>query len=135
MRVICLTTGVVREKVGERGASRYVRDRWRIDTLPVNVFLVEHPAGLLLFDTGQTAKAQERGYLPQWHPFLRLSRFELSPTDEVAQQLREEGVSPGDVRWVVLSHLHNDHVGGIDAFAGAEVLVSRVEWEIGRAHV
>ena len=33
------------------------------------------------------------------------------------------------VRWVVLSHLHTDHVGGIGAFPDAEVIVSRVEWE------
>jgi glyoxylase-like metal-dependent hydrolase (beta-lactamase superfamily II) len=32
------------------------------------------------------------------------------------------------VRWVVLSHLHTDHVGGIGGFPGAEVLVSGTEW-------
>ena len=33
------------------------------------------------------------------------------------------------MRWVVLSHLHTDHVGGVSAFAHADVLVSRIEWE------
>jgi glyoxylase-like metal-dependent hydrolase (beta-lactamase superfamily II) len=36
------------------------------------------------------------------------------------------------VRWVVLSHLHTDHVGGLAAFAHADVLVSRVEWDRAR---
>jgi N-acyl homoserine lactone hydrolase len=105
----------------------------------VNVFLVEHPAGLLLFDTGQQAEAAESGYFPRWHPFFRLARFELGPEDEIAAQLAERGVRPGDVRWVLLSHLHTDHVGGLAPFAGADVLVSRVEWEratapFGRLH-
>ena len=111
--------------------SRYVVDRWRAETLPVHAFLVEHPDGLLLFDTGQTARAAGPGYLPRWHPFLRLSRFELDPGDEVAAQLRRLGVAPGDVRWVVLSHLHTDHVGGLDEFRHGEVIVARVEWERG----
>lgn len=129
VKIRCFATGEVREKAGERGASRYILDRWRGDTLPVNVFLVEHPGGLLLFDTGQTARATERGYLPRWHPFLRLSRFELTPEDEAAAQLRQAGIELSDVRWVVLSHLHNDHMGGLEPFAAAEVFVSRVEWE------
>lgn len=94
----------------------------------MNVFLVEHDDGLCLFDTGQTARAALPGYFPRWHPFLRLSRFELGPEDEAVAQLRRLGVRPDDIRWVVLSHLHTDHAGGIAAFARAEVLVSRVEW-------
>jgi glyoxylase-like metal-dependent hydrolase (beta-lactamase superfamily II) len=39
------------------------------------------------------------------------------------------GIEPRQVRRVVLSHLHTDHVGGLQAFAGAEVFVSRLEWE------
>jgi glyoxylase-like metal-dependent hydrolase (beta-lactamase superfamily II) len=131
VRIRCLTTGAVREKAGERGVSRYIGDRWRPETLPVHAFLVEHPDGLLLFDTGQTARAAGPGYLPRWHPFLRLSRFELDPGDEVAAQLRRLGIAPGDIRWVVLSHLHTDHVGGLDDFRNGEVLVSRAEWESG----
>jgi N-acyl homoserine lactone hydrolase len=32
------------------------------------------------------------------------------------------------VRFVVLSHLHTDHVGGLAPFAHAHVLVAREEW-------
>lgn len=108
---------------------RYVARRWSQDALPVNAFLVEHPAGLLLFDTGQEAAAARDGYFPWWHPFFRLSRFELGPQDEVAVQLAGLGLRPGDVRWVLLSHLHTDHVGGLKPFARADVLASRIEWE------
>jgi len=95
----------------------------------VNVFLVHHPQGLCLFDAGQTARAAEPGYHHWWHPYLRLARFELTPDDEVGPQLSRRGIDPDSVRWVVVSHLHTDHVGGIGEFPGAEVIVSRIEWE------
>ena len=129
MRITCLVTGHVRAKAGERGVRRYVVDDWRDEAMPVNAFLIEHPDGLVLFDTGQTARAAAPGWFPRWHPFFRLSRFELTTSDEVASRLRSIGVEPEAVATVVLSHLHTDHVGGIDAFTHAKVIVHRREWE------
>lgn len=129
MRVDRFSTGRVRPKRDTRGVRRYLGGGWSDKTLPVNVFLVHHPGGLCLFDTGQTARAAEPGYHPRWHPFLRLARFELGQEDEIGAQLVRSGVDPANVRWVVLSHLHTDHVGGVGAFRDAEVIVSRVEWE------
>ena len=126
----CLVTGQVRAKAGRRGVRRYLVDEWRPEAMPVNVFLVEHDEGLCLFDAGQTARAAAPGWFPRWHPFFRLSRFELTPDDEVAPQLRSRGIEPEQVRRVVLSHLHTDHVGGLDPFRHAEVLVPRHEWEL-----
>jgi N-acyl homoserine lactone hydrolase len=128
MKISCLTTGRVRQKLGERGIRRYVLSEWRDETLPVNVFVVRHPAGICLVDAGQTAEAAEPGYFARWYPFFRLSRFELDRDDEADVQLAASGVAADAVRWVILSHLHTDHVGGIAAFSHAEVLVSRREW-------
>ena len=129
MRIHCLVTGHVRAKAGRRGIRRYLVDDWRDEAMPVNAFLVEHPSGPVLFDAGQTALATAPGWFPRWQPFFRLSRFELGPEDEVAPQLRSLRIEPQQVRRVVLSHLHTDHVGGLAAFRHAEVVVSRLEWE------
>jgi len=128
MRVRAFSTGRARQKAGERGIRRYLVDAWRDDTLPVHIFLIEHPRGLCLVDAGQTAEAARPGYFPWWQPFFRLSRFELTPGDEAAAQLARAGYSPRAVRWVVLTHLHTDHVGGLAAFEAAEVVVARREW-------
>lgn len=122
------TTGRVRTKRAARGIGRYWRDDWSDSTLPVHVFLVEHAHGLCLVDAGQTAAAALPGYFPAWHPFFRLARFELSPRDDAAAQLVMAGIAIRDIRWVVLTHLHTDHVGGIGAFGTAELLVSPTEW-------
>jgi glyoxylase-like metal-dependent hydrolase (beta-lactamase superfamily II) len=44
-------------------------------------------------------------------------------------QLPARGLDPVGVRWIVLSHLHTDHIGNVAAFGQAEVVVTRVEWE------
>jgi glyoxylase-like metal-dependent hydrolase (beta-lactamase superfamily II) len=129
VRVRCFSSGGVRPKARGRGLRRYLPGGWSDEVLPVNSFCIEHPGGLCLFDAGQTARATRFGYHPPWHPFFRLSRFEIAPDDELAVQLPGAGLDPAAVRWVVLSHLHTDHVGGLAPFARAEVLVSRLEWE------
>jgi N-acyl homoserine lactone hydrolase len=128
MKVHCFSTGRVREKRGARGARRYLPGGWRADTRPVNVFAVEHPDGVCVFDTGQTALAARRGYFARWYPYFRLARFELGPDDEATAQLRRRGIDPGDVRWVVMSHLHTDHAGGLSGFVRATLVISRLEW-------
>lgn len=127
--VRAMTTGRVRVKARDRGVRRYAPGGWSDRTLPVNVYAVSHPSGVCLFDTGQTARAARPGHLPRWHPFLRLARFELDSRDEAAGQLARHGIAPSDVRWIVLSHLHTDHMGGVGAFPTAEVIVSHTEWE------
>jgi len=123
-----LTTGRVRGPRRPHGIRRYVRLEWSGETLPVNAFLIEHRAGLCLVDTGQSAEAAVPGYLPRWHPFLRTARFELAAGDEAVAQVRRLGFRPEQVRWIVLTHLHTDHVGGLAAFPSSEVVVSETEW-------
>ena len=120
----------MRLKRGGRGLRRYFASDWHAETLPVNVFLIEHPDGLCLVDTGQRAAAAEPGYFPRWYPFFRLSRFELTAADEAARQIAAGGFDLRRIRWIVLTHLHTDHVGGLADFRGADVLVSRTEWEL-----
>ena len=127
--VTCLSTGAVRVKRGTRGARRYLPGGWRDETMPVNVFALRHPAGLCLFDAGQSAQAATPGYFPRWYPFFRLARFELGAADEVGPQLERLGLGAEPVRWVVLSHLHTDHAGGLGSLRAQEVLVSHTEWQ------
>ena len=127
MSVEVLVAARVRGKRRE-SRLRHLPGGWSDETLPVNVVLVDHPSGLCLFDAGPGTATTAGRRLPEWHPWLRLARFEATPADEVAAALASRGATPGDVRWVVLSHLHVDHVGGVVAYPNAEVIVSRAEW-------
>ena len=100
---------------------------------PIHCFLIEHADGLVLFDTGQDpACASDPDYFPGGVTGLlyrRLARFDLSPEDRVSRQVRAAGYSIDDVRTVVLSHLHQDHIGGLRELAKARIVVADAEWQ------
>jgi N-acyl homoserine lactone hydrolase len=101
--------------------------RWT-DRLPIYCWLIEHPEGLIVVDTGETARVAEAGYFPRWHPYFRFAVREwVEPNEESGPALRRLGFDPADVRWVVMTHLHTDHAGGLGHFPASEILVSRVE--------
>ena len=120
-----LLAGRVRGK-RRTGPLRHLPGGWSDSTLPVNVVLVDHPGGLCLFDAGPGPIGSPDG-LP-WHPWLRLARFEPVEPDALTAALERRGATRDDIRWVVLSHLHVDHVGGLAGVPAAEVIVSRMEW-------
>jgi glyoxylase-like metal-dependent hydrolase (beta-lactamase superfamily II) len=61
---------------------------------------------------------------------LRAFREWVEPEEEIGPQLERLGIRPGDVRWVVMTHLHTDHAGGLHHFPD-EILVTRTELEYG----
>jgi glyoxylase-like metal-dependent hydrolase (beta-lactamase superfamily II) len=139
MKIHAIQTGTVAiktrqvEGVGE-GARRRVNmflDREWTRPLPIYCFAIEHPDGVIVVDTGETARTSDPGYFPGWHPFFRFGLREwVAPEEEVGPQLEALGIGPRDVRHVVLTHLHTDHAGGLDHFPPSEVLVSRGDVEI-----
>jgi N-acyl homoserine lactone hydrolase len=98
--------------------------------LPIYAWLIEHPEGQIVVDTGESARVNEPGYLPRWHPYFRRGvRESVAPEEEIGPRLSALGFSPGDVRWVVMTHLHNDHADGLGHFPHSEILVCRTEFD------
>lgn len=105
-------------------------DRRWTEPLPIYAWVIEHPEGIIVVDTGETSRASQPGYFPGWHPYFRFAVKEwVRPENEIGPQLRRMGIDPQrDVRWLVMTHLHTDHAGGLAHFDGVETLVSRVEY-------
>ena len=105
-----------------------IRDREWTEPLPIYAFAIEHPEGVIVVDTGESAGASQPGYFPRWHPGVRLAFREwVEPEQEIGPQLERLGISPGDVRRLVMTHLHTDHAGGLHHFPDSEILVTRTE--------
>jgi len=101
--------------------------------LPVNVYVVEHADGLVLFDTGaDPATVSDPDYWPDPVTALfarRLFRWDIGPDDALGAQLERAGYAPDRVAMAVLSHLHFDHAGGIGDLPNADLYVSAEAWE------
>ena len=100
---------------------------------PVASWLIVHPQGKLLFDTGIScdALADPAGRLGK--RVASLFRLRSSADDNPVSGLAALGLKPDDVRYVVNSHFHFDHCGCNASFPRAQFLVQRAELAIARA--
>jgi len=124
--------GVVPRVMWEREAPP--DDQHRI-SLATNCILVRTPDSLGLIDTGYGGKA----------PAKFRQRHALEDGAPLVANLAEVGVRPGELDWVVLTHLHFDHVGGatyrdadghlLPTFPRARHFVQRAEWEDATANI
>jgi glyoxylase-like metal-dependent hydrolase (beta-lactamase superfamily II) len=95
-------------------------------TFPALTGLILHPqAGPVLFDTGY-----DPAFVTATRPFPeRLYRWTtpmtLAPGEAVSEQIGRLGLKPDDIKTVVLSHFHGDHVAGLHAFPKARLFCAR----------
>jgi glyoxylase-like metal-dependent hydrolase (beta-lactamase superfamily II) len=99
--------------------------------VPVPSFLIDHPRGKAVFDTGlhvgtQTDPAARLGAA------ARVFTVHYRPGEELAARLAALEIDVADVRFLVNSHLHFDHTGGNAQLPNATLVVQRPEWEAGR---
>lgn len=90
--------------------------------------VVEHPvAGPILFDTGCAQNAAT-----EW-PKAAFEAFPVTTYDErhhLDNALAAAGFAIDDIRAVVMSHLHLDHAGGLEHFAGRDIPIYVHEQEL-----
>jgi glyoxylase-like metal-dependent hydrolase (beta-lactamase superfamily II) len=94
--------------------------------MPVPCFLVVHPRGTLLWDTGvipdEVVETQPQGARGSVNPTV--TAF-VSRT--LKSQLAELGYMPADITYVAISHAHIDHTANLNEFAGSKWLTRQAE--------
>ncbi|WP_434670976.1 N-acyl homoserine lactonase family protein (plasmid) [Klebsiella sp. B345] len=137
MKIHCLQTGDVQIK-SRHQLARYesrparvfdvLKDKYWSPRLPIGCWLIEHQDGLILVDTGESSHANDPGYQPWWHPFMKkCERRWVKPEEEVNSRLNALGFKSSDVKWVIMTHMHGDHAGGIRHFPNSEFILSKTE--------
>jgi len=90
-----------------------------------NCYLIHHAQGYLLWDSGISDRVAAlaggeigAGTALSWRKPKTL-----------AAQLDQIGVKPSDVRYIAVSHTHPDHVGNVDLFPTATLLIQKAEYD------
>ena len=97
---------------------------------PALVSVLTHPVhGIILFDTGYS-----RHFLRATSRFPECLYRVVTPVhldmgSALSMQLERDGIAASDVAWVVISHFHGDHVGGLGDFPRSKLACSREAWE------
>ncbi|MTJ15065.1 MBL fold metallo-hydrolase [Anabaena sp. UHCC 0187] len=97
--------------------------RWKTTNFPSLFALISHPQiGAILFDTGYSDRFfQETSSFP-----FRLYAFTtpvyFQPEDSAVYQLQKAGIEPEAVKYIIISHFHADHIGGLKDFPNAQFI-------------
>lgn len=112
--------GLVRRGGGWRKRALYVR---------YGLYLSPH-AGPVLIDTGYTAHAlQQSGRSAALRSYSRLIGARLQPDQQPEPFLAHFGLQPRDIRTVIVTHFHADHISGLRLFGQARFVASHQGWQ------
>src|SRR5689334_15808482 len=91
-----------------------------------NCYLIHHQQGWVLWDTGvaDAVAAMPDGQVPADPKGVHWRKPKT-----LASQLDQLGVKPADIKFVAISHTHGDHIGNVELFPHAMLLVQKAEYE------
>lgn len=96
--------------------------------IPVNMWILDHPKGLVLFDTGNNVAISDGQCKKHWAAgmcdFVKPSQ---TRADVIDKQLEKVGYKVDDVKIVITSHSHLDHIGNIEMFPKAIHVIQKKE--------
>jgi N-acyl homoserine lactone hydrolase len=95
--------------------------------IPIPSFLIEHPKGLVVFDTGLHRELQTNS--DRIGELAKFFQVHYRPGEELGARLRAYQIDPERVDYMINSHLHFDHVGGNTDLPNARLIIQRREWD------
>jgi glyoxylase-like metal-dependent hydrolase (beta-lactamase superfamily II) len=104
------------------------KEKQRDITIPVSMWVIEHPKGLVVFDTGNNVAISDGNCKAYWGEgtcgFLKPSQ---KREDVIDMQLKKLGYSADKVKIVVVSHTHLDHGSNMKLFPNAIFAIQKKE--------
>ncbi len=107
-------------------AALQIGGQGNIDWAPVSFYVIKHPKGNIIFDTGNNDKtiADPEGW---WGPLAKGFGLKMTQDDAIPAQLAKIGLKTSDIKYVAVGHLHLDHGGNVSQFPNATMLAQEDE--------
>ncbi|MEC9455052.1 MAG: N-acyl homoserine lactonase family protein [Pseudomonadota bacterium] len=98
---------------------------------PVPVYLIDHPKGRVLFDSGLHPDFQTDMHARAGDVLADLFEVEFRPGEEIKARLETLDIATDSIGCIIYSHLHWDHTGGNALIPNATIIIQEKEWEAG----
>ena len=106
----------------------YPKDQDHDIMIPINMWIIDHPMGLIVYDTGNNVAISDGNCTSHWNEgFCGLLQPSQTRDDVIDKILERVGFSAGDVKIVITSHSHLDHIGNIEMFPDAIHVIQKKE--------
>jgi glyoxylase-like metal-dependent hydrolase (beta-lactamase superfamily II) len=109
-----------------------IRDgKWRKLAFPALFALILHPTiGAILFDTGYTERffQETKNFLFRLYALTTPVYF-IEPNDSAVYQLEKAGIDALDIKYIIISHFHADHIGGLLDFPNAKFICCKSAYQ------
>jgi glyoxylase-like metal-dependent hydrolase (beta-lactamase superfamily II) len=100
---------------------------------PAMFALIEHPTeGAIVFDTGYTSRFYDVTRRFPNRIYAHLTPTTITDEKTAGAKLRALGYPPENIRHVILSHLHADHIAGVCDFPNARFIGSKTAFDFAR---
>lgn len=101
-------------------------------TIPVPSYLITHPKGNVIFDTGVHCSVMQDPVARLGAAVAKSFVSRSKPGEEIVAQLAQFQLTPNDIKYVINSHFHFDHCGGNEFFPQSTILVQKNELQTAR---
>lgn len=97
--------------------------KWEKRKFPATAVLIQHKQyGSILFDTGYSKEMLRRGLLPRLYRIM--NPVSLESGQMIDEKLKQDGINPVEIKTIILSHAHPDHIGGLTRFQDYELIAT-----------
>jgi glyoxylase-like metal-dependent hydrolase (beta-lactamase superfamily II) len=92
--------------------------------------LIQHPEmGWILYDTAYTSRFYDCTKRFPNKIYAILTNVKVRPEDEIKSQLKNFNLKPSDIKHIIITHFHADHVAGLKDFENATFYCSRAAFK------
>lgn len=126
LKTTFFTTGytTAHKRIAIRGGG------WKKIKFHATCMLWEHPElGYIVWDTGYTPRFFEATQAWPMSIYRRSTPVTCIPEWTLAAQLKEKNIDPLEIKHVLISHFHADHIGGLRDFPNAHFWCSKTAWK------